>query len=291
MRNPRTKLAGLRNIGKNIGFIIVTITICITMFAGNAFVSHAVSELTADVTTEQSERYENPETGYCVIVEDDANLLTEEEQAKLAEEMQGITAYGNVAFKSITENATSTSTYADDYYHTLFGMKSGTLFLIDMDNRNIWVFSDGEMYDVITTAYAETVTDNVYRYASNEEYYKCASRAFGQITALLKGQRIAQPMKYISNILLALSLGLLLNFGLAVCLTKTWRAENEEMLSTTYRKFTHTRPTIEYLSQTKKYTPRSSEAEVAEAVAAEAIAEVAEATVSKCVQQKYIRDR
>lgn len=42
----------------------------------------------------------------------------------------------------------------------------GTVFAIDMDNRNIWIHSDGAVYQVVTKGYADTVTDNVYRYAS-----------------------------------------------------------------------------------------------------------------------------
>ncbi len=45
---------------------------------------------------------------------------------------------------------------------------------------------DGAVYEVVTTDYANTVADNVYRYASREDYYGCAREAFEEIHALLK---------------------------------------------------------------------------------------------------------
>ena len=41
--------------------------------------------------------YRNPDTGFRVLVEDDAELLTEEERRELAASMEKITAYGNAA--------------------------------------------------------------------------------------------------------------------------------------------------------------------------------------------------
>lgn len=84
--------------------------------------------------------------------------------------------------------------------------------MIDMDNRNIWIHSNGAIYRTITKSYADTITDNVYTYASAQDYYGCASEAYTQMATLLAGRRIAQPMKYISNALLALIIALLINY-------------------------------------------------------------------------------
>lgn len=51
----------------------------------------------------ETKTYTNKSTGYQVIVEDDANLLTDEEETTLGKEMAPITTYGSVAFNpSIT---------------------------------------------------------------------------------------------------------------------------------------------------------------------------------------------
>lgn len=158
--------------------------------------------------------YQDDETGYVVIIEDDAELLTPAEEAELALVMLRITPYGNVALKTIQSNSYSTYSYAYDYYEYTFGSASGTLFLIDMDNRELCIHSSGYNYRVITNAYGDTITDNVYRYASSGDYYTCCCKAFEQVFSLLEGQRIAQPMKYICNALLAVILALLFTYFL-----------------------------------------------------------------------------
>ncbi len=200
----------------------------------------------------------NPDTGFRVLVEDDAELLTEEERRELAASMEKITAYGNAAFKSVSENGLSAERYARNYYMDRFGTESGTLFLIDMDNRKIWIHSDGAVYKVITEANANTVADNVYRLASSEAYHECAEEAFREIYALLEGEKIARPMKYISNALLAMILALLLNFGLVVCFTRLRKPGEAAILNSIHRKFSHTTPNVVHTHQTKVYDPVSS---------------------------------
>lgn len=203
--------------------------------------------------------YTNPDTGYCVVMEDEADLLTGRERDELAAVMQDITAYGNAVFKTIEENGSSTESFAKNYYKSRFGAESGTVFLIDMDNRNIWIFSDGAIYKTVTTAYANTVTDNVYRYASRGDYYTCAAEAFGQIYALLEGNRIAQPMKYISNALLAVILALLINFGLVSYFARLKSPGEDEILKNIEKRFSYTKPVATYTHTSKIYDPVSTD--------------------------------
>lgn len=202
--------------------------------------------------------WKNPQTGYCVLLEDDAKLLSEEEKSQLAVQMQEITLYGNAAFKSVSFNNLSAASFARDFYHDSFGQTSGTLFLIDMDNREIYIFSDGTIYKTLTSSYANTITDNVYQYASKGDYYSCASRAFVQIQSLLAGQKIAQPMKYISNILLALIFAALINYFLAMYLSGSAKPDSSEILSAISTKFTFTHPKKQLTKQEKIYSPPSS---------------------------------
>ena len=147
--------------------------------------------------------YTSKETGYKAIIEDEANLLTQEQISTLGNQMIELTKYGNVAFNSTINNIhISTSSYARSYYHKKFSTQSGTLFLVDMYHREIYIFSDGENYNTITSSKAYSITDNVYRYASNGDYYKCASVAFSQVKSLLNGKMILEPMKIASNILI-----------------------------------------------------------------------------------------
>lgn len=208
--------------------------------------------------SQEAALWENPDTGYRIVLEDDAQLLDRKEQEELTAAMRTVTAYGNAAFKSISANAYSAASFADDYYHGLFGTESGTLFLIDMDNRELYLFSDGAIYRTIGKSYADTITDNVYRYASDGDYYLCASRAFEQIGAVLAGEKIAQPMKYISNALLAFILAALLNYFLARSLSRSSKPGTGEILGSISTRFDFQNPRKILTSQTKVYDPPSS---------------------------------
>lgn len=192
---------------------------------------------TTKVNAVSIEKYINKETNYEVIIEDDANLLSESEINKLQKEIVSLTKFGNIAFKTINENFTTTSNYASNYYHEKFGTSSGTLFLIDMDNRYIYIFSDGDNYKTITTGKANIITDNVYKYASNKQYYECASKSFRQINSLLNGEKIKEPMRYISNIFISFIVVFFINFIIVLCNTKIRKTKNKDILSNCNIKF------------------------------------------------------
>lgn len=155
-----------------------------------------------------------------IVIRDDADLLTDEEERSLYDHMIPITRYGGAAFYTSAYVPGSTPDYARDRYRENFGKQSGTIFVIDMDNRYIYIFSDGRIYDTVTKAKAETITDNVYLYARRAEYYECAARAFDQIATILDGNRIPQPMKHISNALLSLAFSLITVFIVANARTR-----------------------------------------------------------------------
>lgn len=219
---------------------------------------HTESEDVDQAAFDGNEIYLNPETSYQVLLEDDALLLDDAEAQELAALMQEITAYGNAAFKTTDNNDWDTESYARQYYQEQFGTASGTLFLIDMDNRNIWIHSDGAVYKVITSSYANTITDNVYRYASDGDYYDCAAQAYAQILTLLKGHKIAQPMKYISNALLALILALLLNYGLVSFFTGIRKPRRRVLLENGRNRFNYTQPRAFFIRESRTYNPVSS---------------------------------
>ena len=150
-------------------------------------------------------------SNYRLIIDDREDLLTASEENMLQIKMEKIRQYGNVGFVTVSQFS-STDTYTKNLYRDLFGRESGMLFVIDMGRRNIWIFCDGAIYRIINKSYANTITDNVYRYATKGQYYDCAYNVFDQAETLLEGGRISQPMKYISNALIALVLAILGNF-------------------------------------------------------------------------------
>lgn len=199
--------------------------------------------------------YTNPDTDYQIIIEDDANLLSDDEEDALSEIMMETTEYGHALFKTIDRNHRSAESYAKQFYKDKVGTKSGTLFLIDMANRKIWIHSDGQVYGTITKSYANTIADNAYKEATAGNYSNCASIVFTQINDLLAGHRIPQPMKYISNLLFALILALLINFVFVSVQARLRKPKDKQVLANIDHHFKITKTGSSYAHTTKHYSP------------------------------------
>lgn len=154
------------------------------------------------------------ESPYRVVIDDEADLLTEAEEALLRSTMEKVLPYGNAAFVSVNTNPTTTERLAEDKYMAFFGDTSGALLLIDMDNRYIQLIADKEVYKVVNRTRCNEIADNVYTYASKNQYALCATKAFEQVTGLLEGEQVAAPFRYVTNAFLAICLALLGNFTL-----------------------------------------------------------------------------
>jgi uncharacterized protein len=216
--------------------------------------------LTGRETVSADSSYTNPETGYEAVIEDQADLLTEDEEEDLAELLCDVTDYCNAAFVTISSNPYyNTQRFAESYSNDAFPHSSAVVFVVDMDNRYLYMDSSGTAQNRITSAYADTITDNVYRYASDGDYYTCAYKAFSQVGTLMRGQRIAQPMKYISNALLAIVLAMLINFVIVKAKSQKHKATANELLSGIYSNFQIHDAKAVFTHQTKTYSPRSSD--------------------------------
>ena len=197
----------------------------------------------------------NSTTGYRVIIEDDANLLTAAEEEQLLTDLLPATEYGHALVKTISRNPSTTEAYARSWYHSTVGTDSGSLLLIDMDKRILYLFSDGANYRMIGDSKADIITDNIYRYASRGDYAGCAAEAFAEITALLSGYRIAQPMKYISNAFLALFLGFLLTYLLVTGQRKQRAADTAEVMASLQSNLHLAPPAITMTRETRTFSP------------------------------------
>ena len=199
---------------------------------------------------------------YKLIIEDEAGLITNEEDIKkIRDKMAALTEWGNVAFKTVPVGGNaygSTASLASAYYHEKFGTESGSVFIIDMDKRNIYIFSDGYNYTIITDGKAEIITDNIYRYATNEDYYTCAYTAFDQINTLLSGGKILEPMRHISNIVVAIVLAFFINFIIVAKSTKIKKEEVNEVIKNCDVSVTASNITGRKTGTHRVYSPQSS---------------------------------
>ncbi len=154
-------------------------------------------------------QYTNGETGYQIAILDNAELLSEAEEASLLQDMIPATAFCNAVFYSTTDaggfNTTADLAY-DAYKQTIGDNVNGTLFCVDMEHRVIYFNNGGKIKSIITPDKSDSITDNTFRFASNGEWYRCSSTAFAQAVQVLSGRLIPQPMKHISNFLFALTI-------------------------------------------------------------------------------------
>lgn len=200
--------------------------------------------------------YEDPASGYRAVIEDDAGLI--EEPTAVLESMKPITEYGNVMLKTVDENNYTAKDLAEKYLHSTFGKASATIFLIDMDNRKLFIYSDGAIYRTITNSKAEVITDNIYRYASNEDYDSCAIKCFTQMETLLEGGKIAEPMHIIGIALIALLLGMIICFVIMWNGTKKKPVTSAELIKGTDTSIRITEPISKFVSTSRVYSPPSS---------------------------------
>lgn len=110
-------------------------------------------------------------------VYDDANLLTESEMESVQEEILSLEAQtGWDVFAVSTDNAggKSAMAYADDFFDTHTSEDaSGVVFLIDMDNREIYISTCGEAIRYLTDLRLDDILDDAYYDVSDGEYYDC----------------------------------------------------------------------------------------------------------------------
>lgn len=150
------------------------------------------------------------------LMDDQAGLLTKEERSQLQSSFSQLTDYANVAFVTTDRVSGSTASYAKSYVNSHFDSGAAIVFVIDLDHRQLYIYSNARALDMVSAADARAITDNIYTYATRGDYYACADAGLSQILTRCQGGRIARPVKHITNALIAVAAGILLNFVLAV---------------------------------------------------------------------------
>ena len=222
--------------------------------------------LFCSVPTEAKELYANPDTGFSIYYEDDGSFFDSTQQNKITEAMKPLTSYTNIAFVSLSSNPYHTAEkYAKNYVESKFSDTYGALFLLDADpaSREIYIYCSRKTYKTITRSHCLSITDNIYSYASdnddsNDGFCLCAVKAFEQMQTILDGGRIAQPMKYLSNLFFALALALLINFFIVRIVSRKHNPSRSQLLNGIYTNYKMDNAHVEFVNQTKQYSPQSS---------------------------------
>lgn len=111
-------------------------------------------------------------------VYDDAGLFYETEVIALQEELTSLTeATGWDAAVVTTDDAKGKTSmaYADDFYTELGYGDNGVLYLVDMDNREIYISATGTASECLTDIRMDNIFDSAVSYASQGSFYKAVS--------------------------------------------------------------------------------------------------------------------
>ncbi|MBQ6421492.1 MAG: TPM domain-containing protein [Clostridia bacterium] len=203
--------------------------------------------------------YTNEETGYDVVVLDDLHLVPAARKKDLIEAMKPITEYGHVLFWTTGESASDEIEQARLKRREMYGRADAVIFVINLNLRKLTIQSDGKIYEKISKSKARSITDNVSRYATDQDYLTCACEAYRQVYLTLEGERIAEPMRYISIACISLMAGAILAILLVFGKKRNPLLKNETVHFTCIRgDNSPDLSNITYLTTTKTYSPQSS---------------------------------
>lgn len=165
-------------------------------------------------TNSQKAKANTPVVDATKKIYDYANLITKDEEEVLYNKVQEfINKYDmDMAIVTINSNPKSSSmAYADDFYdYNNFGKgtnKTGLLFLIDMQNRNMWISTTGDAINIYTDSRINTILDYTYDKISNEDYNGCAEQFIEKASyfankGLTGGSKVVTVPKMICNSLI-----------------------------------------------------------------------------------------
>lgn len=111
-------------------------------------------------------------------VEDNANLFTSGEFEQITSDAADFTASKDISLAILTidyAQGLSSEEYANDYIDNLIDGEGWNedcmLFMIDMDNRNVWISTTGRAENIYYDV--DSVIDGGYDYLVNGEYGQC----------------------------------------------------------------------------------------------------------------------
>jgi len=110
-------------------------------------------------------------------VVDDAGLFTDAQAAELEEKLTQVSEELGMDIVVVTTNDTgykSTMDYADDAFDYGGYGADGVLYLIDMDNRELWISTTGKAMDQISDDSIDSMLDEIFGYVSQEDYFGSA---------------------------------------------------------------------------------------------------------------------
>ncbi len=201
-----------------------------------------------------------PDPGLAYI-NDQADLLSDTEEEDLYEIMKYALDYGNMVFITITDSmGYNSSDYIEMLYQTSPQLKgtNAVIYMIDMDNRMLWITGYGTLKKNISPDYANLITDNVYKYASDEQYGRCAIEGYKQIVTRISGVRISGPLRTAGNFSIALIAATVICFLIAYITSSSRKAGSADIVANIEKRINLSNPNVAHTTTQRIYDPPSS---------------------------------
>lgn len=109
-------------------------------------------------------------------VVDDADLLSYDEEQEIQSMLDEFAEESGWTLFAVTTddaNGMTSEEYADDFVDQNAFEENGVCFLIDMDNREIYMSTTGSAIRILTDHRIDSIMDDSYEYAGDGEYAKC----------------------------------------------------------------------------------------------------------------------
>lgn len=106
-------------------------------------------------------------------VADQANLLSDRAKQELEDKLRQMSAKWNQDFVVVTTDdaeGKDSEEYADDYYDNNGYQENGVLYLVDLDNGNVWISTAGAMIRFLTDRRIDSVIDAGYEDLHEKNY-------------------------------------------------------------------------------------------------------------------------
>ena len=132
------------------------------------------------------------------------------------------------------------------------------IYMIDMDNRLLWITGYGALKKNVTPDYANLITDNVYTYAGDGNYAKAAIVGFKQIVDRLGGSRLSGSLRTAGNFSIAVILAAVLCFLFAYVTSVSKKAKDADLVANIERYINMSNPNIAHTTTKRIYDPPSS---------------------------------
>lgn len=106
-------------------------------------------------------------------VVDLADILTEGEEQEIEDRVKEMSEKWNQDFVVVTTDdaqGKESQEYADDYYDYNGYQENGVLYLVDLDNSNVWISTSGTMIRFLTDRRIQLVIDSGYEDLKSQNY-------------------------------------------------------------------------------------------------------------------------